>query len=49
VIAALAAFTAGRTFRVPVEQTFPLEQTQEAYERFLAGNKFGKVVVCPDP
>jgi NADPH:quinone reductase-like Zn-dependent oxidoreductase len=47
VMAALGAFTAGHTFRVPVEETFPLEQTQDAYERFRAGHKFGKIVVCP--
>lgn len=47
VIAALGVFMSGHTFRVPVEQTFPLEQTQDAYERFRAGNKFGKIVVCP--
>lgn len=47
VIAALGVFMSGRTFRVPVEQTYPLEQTQDAYERFRAGNKFGKIVVCP--
>ena len=47
VMAALGAFTAGHTFRVPVEETFPLEQTQDAYERFRAGGKFGKIVVCP--
>jgi len=47
VMTALAAFTEGRTFRVPVEQTFPLERTQDAYERFRAGNKLGKIVVCP--
>jgi NADPH:quinone reductase-like Zn-dependent oxidoreductase len=47
VMASLAAFMAGRTFRVPVEETFPLERTQDAYERFRAGNKFGKIVVCP--
>jgi NADPH:quinone reductase-like Zn-dependent oxidoreductase len=32
--------------RVPVEHTFPLEQTQDAYERFAAGGKFGKLVLC---
>jgi NADPH:quinone reductase-like Zn-dependent oxidoreductase len=31
---------------VPVEETFPLERTQDAYERFAAGGKFGKIVVC---
>ena len=47
VMSALGAFTAGRAFRVPVEATFPLAQTEDAYERFRAGNKFGKIVVCP--
>jgi len=32
---------------VPVEETFLLEQAQEAYERFAAGGKFGKIVICP--
>ncbi|HZQ82425.1 MAG TPA: zinc-binding dehydrogenase, partial [Gaiellaceae bacterium] len=32
---------------VPVEATFPLTQAQEAYERFAAGGKFGKLVICP--
>jgi NADPH:quinone reductase-like Zn-dependent oxidoreductase len=32
---------------VPVEQTFPLEQAQEAYDRFAAGGKFGKIVIVP--
>lgn len=47
VMAALGAFMAEHTFRVPVEETFPLARTQDAYERFRAGNKFGKIVVCP--
>jgi NADPH:quinone reductase len=47
VMSALGAFTAGRAFRVPVEASFPLAQTEDAYERFRAGNKFGKIVVCP--
>ena len=47
VMSALGAFTAGRAFRAPVEATFPLAQTEDAYERFRAGNKFGKIVVCP--
>jgi NADPH:quinone reductase len=33
--------------RVPVEETFPLERVQEAYERFAAGGKFGKIVILP--
>jgi NADPH:quinone reductase-like Zn-dependent oxidoreductase len=32
---------------VPVEASFPLERTNDAYERFRAGGKFGKLVVCP--
>ena len=47
VMAALGAFMTEHPFRVPVEESFPLEQTQDAYERFRAGNKFGKIVVCP--
>ena len=31
--------------RVPIAATFPLEQVHDAYERFAAGGKFGKVVV----
>lgn len=31
--------------KVPVEETFPLEQAQDAYERFAAGGKFGKIVL----
>ena len=32
---------------VPVEETFPLDQAQQAYERFAAGGKFGKIVIVP--
>ncbi len=32
---------------VPIEATFPLERAQEAYERFAAGGKFGKIVIIP--
>jgi NADPH:quinone reductase-like Zn-dependent oxidoreductase len=31
--------------RVPVEETFPLDRVAEAYERFAAGGKLGKVVL----
>jgi len=31
--------------RVPVEETFPLARAQDAYERFAAGGKFGKIVI----
>jgi NADPH:quinone reductase len=47
VVRRLGEFMHGRTFRVPVEETFPLARTDDAYERFRAGNKFGKIVVCP--
>ncbi len=36
--------------RVPVGETFPLERAAEAYERFSAGGKLGKIVlVSPGP
>lgn len=31
--------------RVPIAATFPLERVHDAYERFAAGGKFGKVVL----
>ena len=31
--------------RVPVAETFPLDQVAEAYERFKAGGKLGKIVL----
>jgi NADPH:quinone reductase-like Zn-dependent oxidoreductase len=31
--------------RVPVAHTFPMEAVQEAYERFAAGGKLGKIVL----
>ncbi len=33
--------------RVPVEETFPLDRAQDAYDRFAAGGKFGKIVIVP--
>jgi NADPH2:quinone reductase len=33
---------------VPVADTYPLEQVEQAYERFAAGGKFGKVVLVID-
>lgn len=33
--------------KVPVEETFPLAEAPAAYERFKAGGKFGKVIICP--
>jgi NADPH2:quinone reductase len=40
----LPLFDSG-ALRVPVAETFPLEQAAAAYERFAAGGKLGKVVV----
>jgi putative PIG3 family NAD(P)H quinone oxidoreductase len=34
--------------RVPVAETFPLDQVAEAYERFKAGGKLGKIVLVMD-
>ena len=31
--------------QVQVEETFPLDRAQDAYERFAAGGKFGKIVI----
>jgi NADPH:quinone reductase len=31
--------------RVPVEATFPLDEVEEAYDRFAAGGKLGKIVL----
>jgi NADPH:quinone reductase-like Zn-dependent oxidoreductase len=31
--------------KVPVADTFPLDRVEDAYERFAAGGKFGKVVL----
>jgi NADPH2:quinone reductase len=40
----LPLVAAGR-LRIPVEATFPLEAAQEAYDRFAAGGKLGKLVL----
>ncbi len=32
---------------VPVQETFPLDRAQEAYDAFAAGGKFGKLVLLP--
>ena len=40
----LPLFAEGRVC-VPVEETFALERAQDAYERFAAGDKFGKIVI----
>jgi NADPH:quinone reductase len=31
--------------RVPVAETFPLDRVGDAYERFTAGSKLGKIVL----
>ena len=31
--------------RVPVAETFPLDEVEAAYDRFAAGGKLGKVVL----
>jgi NADPH:quinone reductase len=36
---------AGGRLRIPVAATFPLEAAQEAYDRFTAGGKLGKLVL----
>jgi putative PIG3 family NAD(P)H quinone oxidoreductase len=36
---------ANGTVRVPVHETFPLEAAAEAYDRFAAGGKLGKIVL----
>jgi NADPH2:quinone reductase len=39
---------AGGTIGVPVAATFPMASAADAYERFRAGNKFGKIVLTND-
>jgi NADPH2:quinone reductase len=43
---ALPLLADGR-LRIPVAATFPLDQAQEAYDRFAAGGKLGKLVLVP--
>ena len=40
----LPALAGGRV-RVPVAASYALDQAQQAYDRFAAGQKFGKVVI----
>jgi NADPH:quinone reductase len=42
----LPAVAAGRV-RVPVAATYSLDQAEQAYERFRAGGKLGKIVLEP--
>jgi NADPH:quinone reductase len=43
----LPLFADGK-LRVPVAETFPLEQAVEAYDRFAEGGKIGKIVLVTD-
>ena len=43
--AAVLPALAGGRMRVPVAASYPLEQAENAYERFQAGGKLGKVVL----
>ena len=47
VVRRLGAFLDAHALTVHVEESFPLAQTQDAYDRFRAGGKFGKIVVVP--
>ena len=40
----LPLFESG-ALRVPIAETFPLEEAAAAYERFAAGGKLGKIVL----
>jgi putative PIG3 family NAD(P)H quinone oxidoreductase len=42
----LPLFDSG-ALRVPVAETFPLDQVAAAYERFVQGGKLGKIVLLP--
>jgi NADPH:quinone reductase-like Zn-dependent oxidoreductase len=33
------------TVKVPVAETFPLDEAEAAYERFASGGKLGKIVL----
>ncbi|MGO9560744.1 MAG: zinc-binding dehydrogenase [Acidimicrobiales bacterium] len=44
---ALGWLAAG-SIRVPVEVVYPFSRAQEAYERFAAGGKLGKIVLVPE-
>jgi NADPH2:quinone reductase len=44
----LPAVAAGR-IRVPITATYPLEAADQAYERFRAGHKLGKIVLIAEP
>src|SRR3712207_5560483 len=42
----LPLFAAGR-LRVPISETFALDDVAAAYDRFTAGGKLGKIVLTP--
>ena len=42
----LPLFEMGRV-RVPIAQTFALDDAAAAYDAFAAGNKLGKIVLTP--
>ena len=42
----LPLFESG-ALRVPVDETFPLDAVADAYDRFAAGGKLGKIVLTP--
>jgi NADPH:quinone reductase len=42
----LPAFEDGR-MTVPVAETFPIDEAEQAYDRFQAGGKLGKIVLLP--
>ena len=42
-----ARCSSGGELSVPVAETFPLDEVAEAYERFAAGGKLGKIVLTP--
>lgn len=44
----LVAHLASGRLQVPIVAAYPLEQVTEAYNRFAAGAKFGKIVVNPN-
>lgn len=44
----LPLFETGR-LRVPVAERYPLERAEEAYDRFAAGSKLGKIVLVMSP
>jgi putative PIG3 family NAD(P)H quinone oxidoreductase len=40
---------AARRIRVPISATYPLEAAEQAYDRFKAGHKLGKIVLLNEP